>query len=129
MFLTFMVWVLFGIACAYYAKERGRNPTTWFCLGLMLGIIGLIVLFILPSQKAIKKPGLAAPVLKIPEKLQKLWYYLDGNNQQFGPMSFIALKKARDEGKISSLSYVWNEEMDNWRKYEEAIDPLLEPLL
>lgn len=126
--LTLAMWVLFGLACAYYAKERGRKPMHWFFIGLFLGIIGLILLFILPSLKNIQKKILTAaavPPPSIPDKLQKLWYYLDGNNEQFGPMSFTALKRAKDEEKISSQSYVWNEEMDNWKKYEEAIELLL----
>lgn len=123
-FLTFVIGILFGLICAHYAKQRGRNPRNWFFVGLLLGVFGLILVFLLP-KKTVDKPFVTALIEPIPEKLQKLWYYLDTENQQFGPMSFIALKRAKEEGKIGAQSYVWNEEMENWEKYAEKIEPLL----
>ena len=42
-------WIVFGIACCYIAKNKGRNPKTWAILGFFGGIFALIAILILPS--------------------------------------------------------------------------------
>ncbi|HSW86597.1 MAG TPA: DUF4339 domain-containing protein [Rhabdochlamydiaceae bacterium] len=54
-----------------------------------------------------------------PPKSNKFWYYLDQANQEFGPMSYDALQEAWIAGKISLNSYVWNEDLENWIRFEE----------
>lgn len=133
--LVIFFWFAIGGVCAYYARERGRNPFAWFAIGLIFGIIGLVSLFLLPNRKkelllnntaqnsytppepAIEtiEPEEAPP----PPKSNKFWYYLDQVNQQFGPMSYDALQEAWKEGKISLNTYVWNEDLENWTRFEE----------
>ena len=42
--------VLFGIISAVLAAPRGRSPVAWFVIGALLGIIGLILVVVLPSR-------------------------------------------------------------------------------
>ena len=51
-------WFLMGGICAYQAKQRGRNPLAWFAIGLLFGILGLILLFLLKPLNAayLKRP-------------------------------------------------------------------------
>jgi hypothetical protein len=128
-FLSIVLGVILGWGCSYYAKRRGRNPTPWFFAGLFFGIFALLILFILPVRKAGEKTVAQAPSAPKPAPLTtifplhagKLWYFLDEQKAQFGPMSFDALSKARHEGKVQEQTYVWNETMENWQRFQDVI--------
>lgn len=36
--------VIFGFACRYLANEKGKNPDTWFWMGILLGLLGLLLI-------------------------------------------------------------------------------------
>ncbi|WP_194846831.1 DUF4339 domain-containing protein [Candidatus Neptunochlamydia vexilliferae] len=110
-------WLLFGWICYRIALKRGRTPTTWFFLGVALGFIAVVILYLLPSKVVEKAPP--PQVVAPPLQSQKLWYYLDGEDKRYGPMSFYALQKAWDDDLITAATYVWNEEMENWKRLEE----------
>lgn len=133
--------ILFGSICFYLSKKRGRNPTAWFAIGLLCGVIGLLLLYLLPTKKP--SPTLATtpptrmaepeitlapqgttPPTASPPTPQKLWYYLDENNKRFGPMSFDALKRAWEEDLFDQDNYVWNEEMSDWKTVGELANLL-----
>lgn len=135
---SILFWGLLGGICAYVAKQRNRNPIGWFFLGALLGVIGLIILYILPSKaKAIETPSTApqaaVPTPEItadippsppetssaPSGTRKLWYYLDEDNNQYGPMSFPALREAWLDDKIANSTYLWNEDMEEWKSLED----------
>lgn len=136
-----LTWLILGTICAYIAKNRNRNPYIWFFVGLFLGIFGLIILFIIPP----KKERALAPILSssqssnaLPAQFEtkmntlgsssespehsmtkNLWYYLDDENKQYGPMSFFAFKQAWENDQIKSSTFVWSPEMENWKPLEE----------
>ncbi len=135
MLLIILFWLILGILCSYIAKQRGRRSALWFILGFSTGFIALLILFILPSKKEVplvsKKALADTSSLEIsgtqkkystlgdqipPESVfYKLWYYLDDQNKQYGPMSFQALKRAWEEKTIHASTYVWNEDMSEWQ--------------
>lgn len=125
----FFFWIVMGSISAYFAKKRGKNPYLWFAIGSFFGLLGFFILFFMSKKKknmqaeqeASKEDGMTIDITPevTPAELEKLWYYLAAENQQHGPMSFDALKRAFREGKISNGSYVWNEEMDEWRRFGE----------
>jgi ankyrin repeat protein len=46
-----MIWLIViaygfitAFACAYLAKEKGKNQDTWFIIGFLLGIIGILII-------------------------------------------------------------------------------------
>lgn len=116
-------WILLGLACSHFANKRGRNPYTWFFIGMFLGVFGLLLLFVLPIKKddveVIVEPIPPPPPEEKEPIIQRFWYYLDNENKQFGPMSFEALKTASTEGKVTPNTYVWNEDLENWKLYGE----------
>ena len=126
-FLTVVLSIFLGWGCSRIAKQRGRNPLNWFIGGIFFGVFAVITLFILPSLK--NKENNAALPLPIPPKLtalspshaEKLWYFLDDEKAQFGPMSLDALSEAWHKGKIKETTYVWNELMENWQPFREVI--------
>ncbi len=129
-FLSIAFSLVLAWGCAHYARRRGRNPTTWFIAGALFGIFALITLFILPVLKAADKKVVVelpsapkAPALTIisPLHTEKLWYYLDEQKKQFGPMSFDALNKAWNEGAVRERTFVWNEAMENWQHLKDVI--------
>jgi len=135
---SILLWLVIGVICSRIARQRGRNPTTWFFLGVILGVIGLIILYIIPSKKvslvmASSTPTPSQQPIEItvspvehdsPPESPILWYYLDKTNEQHGPMSFQALQGAWDDDLITSSTYVWNEKMENWQTLEELPDLL-----
>jgi hypothetical protein len=42
--------LVFGGFCAYLAEQKGKDEGTWFLLGLVFGIIGLLALIGYPSE-------------------------------------------------------------------------------
>lgn len=117
--------VVFGLIAAYLAYRRKKNPYLWFTIGFLLGVPGICAIFFLPFKKGKKRRRAAAaraqakPLLSIPGPIDKFWYYLDPEHKQMGPMSHSALSKALHHGDISEATYVWNEEMADWKRVGE----------
>ena len=96
-FLLFLSWILLGALCSRIARQRNRHPGGWFVIGFILGVFGIILLFILPKKKS-KMVSYAEPIPKTtpqdkgtleaqssyslsppindPE-MSKCWYYID----------------------------------------------------
>lgn len=136
---TLILWVALGFACSYYAKQQGRSPYLWFGIGLLLGLFGLLILLSLPyfarmrlankqnklalTKKPITNLPLAPPSLKElaePVHLEKLWYYLQTDNAQAGPMSFQALERDWHQGKVKSDTFIWNETLSEWTPFVQV---------
>jgi hypothetical protein len=117
--------ILFGLIATYFAIRRKRNPYLWFVIGFFFGMIGLFAIFLSPSKKKTasqkNEPSdkEVNPLPIFPGPLDKFWYYLDPSHQQIGPMSHSAIEKALHQGLISQTTYVWNEDMSDWKKIEE----------
>lgn len=131
----------FIIACctAYYAQKQGRNPGLWFFLGAALSLFAPLILYLLPpvnNQNGIQSRSttpasksdisLQLPVSSLTEEAEKsnatdaaeekLWYYLDKNHCQIGPVSIIALRDSWKSGNLQTSDYVWSEGMPEWEK-------------
>jgi hypothetical protein len=122
--------LLFGGASSYFAKQRGRDPFAWFLIGMLLGILGLLLLFLLPPlskgalpeevpQREEIEPSLVPQEREDSSYRLKDWYYLDDQRNQVGPNTFNQLRKAAGQGKIHPDTYVWTEGMDGWKIVEE----------
>jgi len=115
---------LIGALSAYIAYRRGRNPYIWFFVGFVFGIFGIMAIFFAPSGKK-KAIPMAQPVVKPEPAIQgpkdKFWYYLDLANQQHGPMSHDALTSAWKEGKVTLSTFVWNEDLVDWKPLKETL--------
>lgn len=131
LFPSALMWLVFGALSAYFAKARGKNPYLWFFLGMLFGIFGLLFLIFSPKNKTAPAARQAqgarqntsaeeTPTIDIippydPKYNEKFWYYLDGQNMQFGPMSFDALFRLYQQGSVSKQTYVWNESFEEWQ--------------
>ena len=130
--LSILLCCLLAIVCYKQAKSRGRRPFAWFLIGLLFCFFGLISLLLLPPLPARpKQKGMAPPQppkkkpLHPLEELHqsRLWYYLDRENTQYGPMSLDALSDAWHAGKIEPTTYVWHEALENWSPLQEVLKP------
>jgi hypothetical protein len=127
--LTILLSLSLAWGCSHFAKKRGRNPMNWFIAGLFFGIFALLALFLMPIRRPeeIKKPDQKSlspePPLAVlqPDHIGKLWYFIDKEKKQLGPMSLDALSQAWKEGKVGDKTFVWNEAMDNWRHFQDVI--------
>lgn len=126
--VSFVLGLLIGAITAYFAERRGRSPMVWFFVGALLGIFGLILVFILPSYAAKEvdeKKGepvvfVAAPPIAPPPVIEeKLWYYLDQNHQQYGPVPYAQIKDLLDRQELTTDTYVWSEGMEDWKRISE----------
>ncbi len=120
-YILLFFWITFGLISSLIASKRDRNIYAWFILGMLFGIFGILALYLLPSKRNIAGPiPIGVNIKKDPTiKEQNFWYYLDNEKTQYGPMSFTGLKDALLEGKVSSTTYVWNDTMDEWKKFKE----------
>ncbi len=120
--LILFMGIVMGSITAYYAKQKNKDPFIWFFVGFLFGMLGLLSLFIISNFQAKREaqnqpPPAPKPVA--PAVPQKFWYYLDQENRQFGPVSFDALNSAWKEGKITVNTFVWNEDLDGWKPFEQ----------
>ncbi len=113
--------LIMGSISAYLAYRREKNPYLWFALGVLFGIFGIFAMFFGADKKKSMEEPKPEPVLKIIGPSDKFWYYLDPTHQQKGPMSRDALTGAWKEGKIDLATYVWHEEMTDWKPLKETI--------
>lgn len=124
--LLLVVMASFG---AFIAKKRRLNPIFWFAICFCLGISALVFLIFLPKIQKIlrrkKKEQVSQPATSIqappppPFSLQTLWYYLDEQETQKGPVSLCRLQQIWLAGEIHDQTYVWMEELNHWKKWEE----------
>lgn len=135
-FLFIISWLMFGAATAYFAKQRGRDPTIWFLIGTFFGILGLIFVFILPAIKPEEGSAGGEALLPDEKALSQLphhdyaikeWYYYDAQKQRIGPISFNDLKVRWTDAAITLESYVWSDGMSDWKPLKDVPD-LLEHL-
>lgn len=47
-----IVWLAFGVLCAFAAPGRGRSGAAWFFLGFLFGPFALIAILLMPNLKA-----------------------------------------------------------------------------
>lgn len=112
-----------GTLAAYLAKRRGLNPYFWFGIGLFFGAIGICVMFLLPKKTDQSNEVPIPPAPPILPKKNTLWYYLDQNHTQSGPISEDFLQELFHKKTISEETYLWCEDMDNWERYKEIFVP------
>lgn len=120
--------LVFGGISAYLARRRGKNPLFWFFIGFFFGLFGVLFLFLTDrvNPKAKKREKESPSTIDITPRIHPLykdlcWHYLDSERKEQGPMSFDALCRAHQEGKIGRKSYVWNPRLDGWKFLEEFL--------
>lgn len=120
-FVVIVSWLLFGGATSYFASQRGRDPFAWFVIGMLLGILGLLLLFLLPPVGAQGEKEEPTPIKETPAVPVRLveWYYLDSNRNQVGPISFVQLTHASHDGLIKPSTLVWSQGMGQWKRVDE----------
>ncbi len=137
LFFKIFICLALGFATAYFARERGRDPRIWLLIGLLFGIFGLILVFILPrveaksadqdeieifpmssTQAEEEEEAAASPFLPRGYK-SKTWFYLSPDHQQVGPLSFLQLAEKWELRVLTEDSFVWCEEMDEWHQIGE----------
>ena len=121
--LMFVSATVMGSISAFLAYKRKRNPYLWFALGFFFGIFGIFAIFFFGPKKKPAPLDLSPlePPLSISGPTDKFWYYLDPAHEQQGPMSHDALTKAFKEGVIGPATYVWHEEMPEWKPLKETL--------
>jgi hypothetical protein len=125
--------LLLGATAVYYAKKRGKNPYLWFMLGFFFGLTGLLFLLFFPRLKNSfrkKKPtppmqAQTSPSLFLsPYPLNTIWYYLDGEMKQQGPVSLKKLEEMKRGGLVHPKTYIWNDSLPQWKKWDEVFPSL-----
>ncbi|MGL4539901.1 MAG: DUF4339 domain-containing protein [Candidatus Rhabdochlamydia sp.] len=122
--LFFITISLFwGWITARLAQKKGLNQRNWYIAGTLFCALAFIVL-LFQQKKNPKTPNTALKPLLTPVDLsqrQNFWYYLNEKGQQFGPINFQNLTKAWEEKKIQEGFYVWNESLDDWKRFKEVL--------
>lgn len=128
LFTSIILWLLMGAITSYFSRRRGRDPIAWFFIGMLLGLLGLLLLFILPAIKPVVEKEVIGgetivvepiKVEPVDELLLNEWFYLDKSRHQQGPISFSALRDCLLQGVIDENTFLWCEGMDNWKRLRE----------
>ena len=78
----------------------------------------LIVIYFLKPLKPININKEPKKNLSIIDDDTNYWYYLDGQNQT-GPISLKKMFEEYQQGKVNSLTFVWNDTMKNWMRIKD----------
>lgn len=126
--INILIPVLFGCLTAYLAEKRGRSRAWWFWIGALFGLLGFLILLLMPrlppseGTLAVRKSrvlpenqGVTAATASSP-LMEKSWFYLNSIRQPQGPMPFSSLKSLWKDERITAATYVWHEGMENWKK-------------
>lgn len=140
--LTIVLWMLMGVATAYWAYQRGRDPYIWFAIGIFFGVLGMLVLILLPPIKNEEETAVGLENdariqrkeqhiqdhLEVAQDLQpqsvevKEWFYLDKRRDQKGPFSFYVINELWEGKDLTPASLVWAEGMPEWKKIQDIPD-------
>ena len=132
MFLVICIvsWLTMGYLTSRLALKKGRDGGVWFFLGVVFGLLALLILAFLPPKRVLavaSAPSMPAASPQLQEETPPsttLWYYLNKERQQQGPMSLYALQEAWADDLMTDQTYVWNETMENWEKLEALPETL-----
>lgn len=144
LFIIFFVWLALGAATAYLANQRGRDPFLWSMgvltlsfFGLPFALMGVGALYFLPSidddEDVPEKHEFDEPEPVVSQRLAfddivgRDWFFYDQARERHGPVRFVELRAAWNEGLIKGDSYVWSEGVDVWKLVDEMPE-LLEAL-
>ena len=114
----FWLWIT-----ARFAQKKGLNQKNWYIAGMLFCALAFIMV-LFQRKKNLKMPEPVDKSQLIPIHLSHrecLWYYLNKTGQQFGPISFQALINDWENNKIEEESYVWNEDLDDWKRFKEVL--------
>ena len=72
MYAGLLSWLVFGVVSAFVAKSKGRGGCAWFALGVLLGPIGLILVFAAnPRLEAAERAAAEARAKRAAARTQK----------------------------------------------------------
>lgn len=130
-YLMMSIFILIGLLTGYCAQRRGRDAKVWFLIGFLFGLIGLGALFLFPRKDMEEVPNTESLNTSKPiedqveppriESQSKEWFYLDKQNNQFGPITFESLKEKLNSGIVDGSTYVWTEGMENWMRIRDKL--------
>ena len=115
--------LFWGWITARFAQKKGLNQKNWYIAGMLFCALAFIMV-LFQRKKNLKMPEPVDKSQLIPIHLSHrecLWYYLNKTGQQFGPISFQALINDWENNKIEEESYVWNEDLDDWKRFNEVL--------
>ena len=122
------LWIVLGGLAAIGARSRGRSPVAWFFLGSLLGWWGLLLLYLLPPVFSEEVPPPVAQVVlpvekpRFPVEQSKDWFFIDQAKTVCGPLSGKDLKEKWSAGQLNASSWVWNENITEWKKISQVQD-------
>ena len=50
--LMLLVWIAAAALCGWMASNKGRNVGLWVIIGLLTGVIGVVIVAVLPKVEA-----------------------------------------------------------------------------
>ncbi|MEX1013308.1 MAG: DUF4339 domain-containing protein [Waddliaceae bacterium] len=104
---------------SYLASKKGRNPYAWFAIGFLLGILGVLLLLLLPSlNEEDQNDEDQDDEEEVLEEGNVYWYYLDSDHEEQGPISETALKEKIQARELLSSDYVWKQGLKEWEMIE-----------
>lgn len=112
---------IYGMISGYLAYRKKKNPYKWFLIGFCFGLIGIAFFLIPQKQRKGAAPLKQESMVSIQGPSDKLWFYLDSTLQQVGPVSYSSISKAFSQKIISQETYVWHENLTEWKKLGEFI--------
>ncbi len=129
MLISFVFLLSLAGLTGFLAKRRGRDPVGWFLISLIVGVFGLLALFIM-SDKSKEQPTeleededallSGKDVFAETTVYVKKWFYLDEEHKQSGPHSFEKIQELWDSNELTPDTYVWTEGMLGWSHISEV---------
>lgn len=116
--LTIFLYIASVYWSVILAKDRNISRLYGLALGILLGPIGVIILFFLPERlspgrrAALERKSPATPLRHEGREPTEFW--IAKNGQQLGTLSTEEISRRLDQGELSMKDTWWNTEMGQW---------------
>lgn len=141
--IVLLIQVLSGFIGYYIAIKKNKSPVLWFIIGFFFGLIGILILILLPETPNIQnKPPYRNQYSSKPNQQNETfeetiilhedenqeefdhWFFLNHEKQTLGPFSLKAICKNISKKEQPEKTWLWKKGMKNWQRLEEIPEAL-----
>ena len=104
-------------------KKKGPQPNPLVCFRRSFFLPSLLLLAFLPTRETEAPSPTPEEKQESPsEEPPEVWFYLDQERSQIGPLSLSKLKRLFYRGDLTGKSLVWTPTFNEWKKIEQLPD-------
>lgn len=137
--IVLLVQVFSGFIGYYIAIKKNRSPVLWFIIGFFFGLLGILILLLLPEMPKIQNKSpyrnqyssnsnqqneILEKTIILNDEEASCWFFLTDEKQTLGPFSLQTICKNISKKEQPEKTWLWKKGMKNWQRLEEIPEAL-----